>query len=432
GDEKREQLQRIYGTAFFTKQDLDGYLQKLEEAKKRDHRKLGVHLDLFSIHPEVGAGLIHWHPKGATVRNIIESFWKEQHVRHGYKLVITPHIASEEIYRISGHLEKYSDLMYSPMDIEGNPYRVKPMNCPNHIMIYKTRLHSYRELPLRIAELGTVYRYEKSGVLHGLMRVRGFTIDDAHIFCTEDLLEEEMISIFRFTTGFLKTFGFNEFETFLATRPVDFVGDESTWQKATGALKRAMEKTGHPYEIDEGGGAFYGPKIDLKIKDCLGRAWQCATIQFDFNLPERFNVLYRDEKGADRKVVMIHRALLGSVERFFGVLVEHYGGVFPLWLAPVQACVLSITEKQQEYAGNVAKYLADKKIRTDLDTRNETLNYKIREATESKISYILIVGEKEKEAGKISVRTLAGKNLGQTTLDDFIKSDSFFAPDDIK
>ncbi len=419
GDEKKEQLQRIYGTAFFTEEELEEYLKKLEEAKKRDHRKLGTQLNLFSIHEEVGSGLIHWHPKAAIVRNIIETYWKEQHLRNGYQIVYTPHIASEEIYRISGHLEKYSELMYSSMDIEGKPYRVKPMNCPNHIMIYKTQLHSYRELPIRLAELGTVYRYEKSGVLHGLLRVRGFTIDDAHIFCTPEQLEQEMLNVFNFTVRFLKTFGFTEFETYLATQPTDFVGTQENWDRATNSLKNAMEKTGHPYKIDEGGGAFYGPKIDLKIKDVLGRAWQCATIQFDFNLPQRFNVTYRDEDGKDKQVVMIHRALLGSIERFFGVLIEHYGGNFPLWLAPVQVSVINITDEQKDYSEEVHKKLIDEGIRSELNTKNERLNYKIREATLNKIPYIVVVGQKEKQEKKISVRTSNDKTLKTLTIEEF-------------
>jgi len=420
GDEKREQLQRIYGTAFFTKEELEEYLKKLEEAKNRDHRKLGSQLDLFSIHEEVGSGLIHWHPKGAIIRNIIESYWKEEHLKNGYQIVYTPHIASEEIYRISGHLEKYSDMMYSSMDIEGKPYRVKPMNCPNHIMIYKSQLHSYRELPIRLAELGTVYRYEKSGVLHGLMRVRGFTIDDAHIFCTPEQLEQEMLNIFDFTVKFLRTFGFNEFETYLATQPKDFVGTQENWDIATSSLRNAMEKTGHPYKIDEGGGAFYGPKIDLKIKDVLGRAWQCATIQFDFNLPQRFDVTYRDEDGKDKQVVMIHRALLGSIERFFGVLIEHYAGVFPLWLAPVQVVVINITDEQKEYATEIHKKLLNAGIRSELNIKNERLNYKIREATLSKIPYMLVVGKKENDENRISIRTLTDKNLQSMTVDEFL------------
>jgi threonyl-tRNA synthetase len=420
GSEKREQLQRIYGTAFFTRGELDEYLNKLEEAKKRDHRRLGAQLGLFSVHEEVGGGLIHWHPNGAVVRDAIENFWKEQHSKNGYQMVYTPHIASEEIYRISGHLAKYAELMYSPMDIDGKPFRVKPMNCPGHIMIYKSRLHSYRELPLRLAELGTVYRREKSGVLHGLMRVRGFTIDDAHIFCMSEQLEEEMLRVFDFTVKFLKTFGFSEYEIYLATKPEECVGADADWEKATASLKNAIEKTGYKYEIDEGGGAFYGPKIDLKIKDVLGRPWQCATIQFDFNLPKQFDVTYRAADGKDVQAVMIHRALLGSLERFFGVLIEHYAGAFPAWLAPVQAVVLPVSEKQSDYATKVTEALAAEGLRVKNDSSNGTLGYRIREATVNKVPYILVAGEKEKQSGKIAVRSRDGKDLGQMDIGVFI------------
>jgi len=420
GDEKREQLQRIYGTVFPTKEELADYLNKLEEAKKRDHRKLGVQLDLFSTHEQVGAGLVHWHPKGTIIRNIIENLWKEEHTKHGYQLVSTPHIASEEIYKTSGHLEKYSDMIYSPMDIDGRPFRVKPMNCPNHIMIYKTKLHSYRELPVRYAELGTVYRYEKSGVLHGLLRVRGFTIDDAHIFCKLDQLEQEMLNIFDFTIKFLQTFGFREYDIYLATKPEKFVGSEENWAKAIDSLKNAMEKTKYPYRIDEGGGAFYGPKVDIKIKDVLGRAWQCSTIQFDFNLAERFDITYRDESGKDERGFMIHRALLGSMERFFGVLIEHYAGAFPLWLSPVQVVVINISESQKDYAENVTVSLKNEGIRAESDLSNERLNYKIREATVNKIPYIVIVGDKEKQSRKVSARH-SGRDIGQFELNEFIE-----------
>lgn len=420
GSEKREQLQRIYGTIFFAKEELLAYLAKLEEAKKRDHRKLGQQLDLFSIHDEVGSGLIHWHPKGATTRIIIEDFWKKEHVKNGYDIVITPHIANEHIYQISGHLQTYSEYIYSPMDIDGTPYRVKPMNCPNHIMIYKTKLHSYRELPLRLAELGPVYRYEKSGVLHGLLRVRGFTIDDAHIFCRQEQLQDEMLKVFNFSIKFLKAFGFNNFEIFLATKPEKFVGNEETWKIATEALRNALEKTGYKYTIDEGGGAFYGPKIDLKIKDVLGRTWQCSTIQFDFNLPERFDVTYRDETGKDDRVVMIHRALLGSIERFFGLLIEHYGGRFPLWLAPVQVAVASINDKQEAYADEIQNFLKDNDIRTTINKSNDTISYKVRDFTLQKIPYIVVVGDKEVENKTISVRTVPGENLNSLKPDEFL------------
>lgn len=402
GSEKNKMLQRIYGTVFPTKVELDEYLKKQEEVKKRDHRVLGKSLDLFSIHEEVGAGLIHWHPKGAIVREILEDFWKKEHIKNGYQIVYTPHIASEEIYKISGHLEKYSELIYSSMDIDGNPFRVKPMNCPGHILIFKTKLHSYRELPIRFAEMGAVYRHELSGVLHGLMRVRGFTIDDAHIFCTKEQIEYEIISVFNFTINFLKKFGFSEFEIFFATRPEKYVGEIEKWDLATESLKKAFEKTGYKYEIDKGGGAFYGPKIDLKVKDVLGRFWQCSTIQFDFNLPERFNITFRNKDGKDEKVMMVHRAIFGSLERFFGILIEHYGGAFPFWLAPVQIKILPITDAQIEYAQKVKNELGD--LRIEIDSRNEKLNYKIREAQMEKIPYLIVVGEKEKNTQTIAVR----------------------------
>ncbi|MBN1383936.1 MAG: threonine--tRNA ligase [Elusimicrobia bacterium] len=404
GSEKNKMLQRIYGTVFNTKEELNEYLKKQEEAKKRDHRLLGKSLDLFSIHEEVGAGLIHWHPKGALIRQIIERFWEQQHIKNGYKIVYTPHIASEEIYKISGHLEKYSEMIYSPMDIDGKPFRVRPMNCPGHILIYKSKLHSYREMPVRLAEMGTVYRRELSGVLHGLLRVRGFTIDDAHIFCTKEQVEDEIISVFNFTINFLKEFGFKKFEIALSTRPEKFVGEIEKWDMATESLKRVLEKTGYKYKIDEGGGAFYGPKISIEIEDVLGRYWQCSTIQFDFNLPERFDITFRNSAGKDEKVIMIHRAVFGSLERFFGVLIEHYGGAFPLWLAPVQVRVLPITEKQSEYAQKIKNDLTDKGFRAEIDLRNEKLNYKIREAQMEKIPYTIILGEKEQNSESVSVR----------------------------
>ena len=428
GDENNKMLQRIYGTAFETQKELDEYLNKLEEAKRRDHRRLGTELDLYSIHDEVGAGLIHWHPKGAIVRKIIEDFWKEEHIKNGYKLVNTPHIASEVIYKISGHLEKFSDMMYSPMDIEGKPFRVKPMSCPNHIMIYKTRLHSYRELPLRFAEMGTVYRFEKSGVLHGLFRVRGFTIDDAHIFCREEQLEEEMLKIFRFTMKFLNTFGFSEYEIYLATKPEKYVGRDEIWEKATNTLKLALEKTGSGYKVDSGGGAFYGPKVDIKVKDSIGRLWQCSTIQFDFNLPERFEINFRDESGRDKRVVMIHRALLGSLERFFGILIENYGGAFPVWLSPVQAKILTITNKQDDYAVSLSKKLEDFNIRVENDLRNEKIGAKVRDATLEKVPYMIIIGEKEVKENKITVRKRTGEDLGSMEFSKFLS----LINDDIK
>ncbi|MFH1541106.1 MAG: threonine--tRNA ligase [Elusimicrobiota bacterium] len=413
GNEKNKMLQRIYGTVFSAEEELTQYLKKLEEAKKRDHRVLGKSLDLFSMHEEIGAGLVHWHPKGAIVRQILEDFWKKEHSKNDYQIVYTPHIASEEIYKISGHLEKYSDMIYSPMDIDGKPFRVKPMNCPGHILIFKTKLHSYKELPIRFAEMGAVYRHELSGVLHGLMRVRGFTIDDAHIFCTKEQVKDEIVSIFNFTINFLKKFGFSEFEIFLATRPEKYVGEIEKWDLATTSLKETLEKTGYKYEIDEGGGAFYGPKIDLKVKDVLGRSWQCSTIQFDFNLPERFGITFRNSEGKDEKVIMVHRAIFGSLERFFGVLIEHYGGAFPFWLAPVQIKILPIADAQIEYAKKVKNGLGN--LRIEIDARNEKLNYKIREAQMEKVPYLLILGEKEQSSNKVAVRLYGEKET--TTMD---------------
>lgn len=420
GSEKNQMLQRIYGTAFHAKNALDDYLRKIEEAKQRDHRKLGKDLDLFSIHEEIGGGLVHWHPKGAMVRHLVEQAWKELHIQKGYQLVYTPHIASEEIYKISGHLENYAELMYAPMDIEGRPFRVKPMNCPGHIMIYKTRLHSYQELPLRLAELGTVYRFERSGVLHGLLRVRGFTIDDSHIFCTPEQLEQEILSVFDLSLNFLKSFGFNQFDIYLATRPEKAVGAVADWEKATQALRSALEKTGVAFEVDEGGGAFYGPKIDVKVKDCLGRPWQCSTVQFDFNLPERFDINFIGPEGTRRRPYMVHRALMGSVERFIGVLIEHYNGAFPLWLAPVQAVVLNVTEQESSYARGIHERLLAEGFRSELDLRNESISYKIRQHTMQKVPYMLIVGPKEAKENAVALRDRTKGDQGKQTIEQFI------------
>ncbi|MDR3049878.1 MAG: threonine--tRNA ligase [Elusimicrobiota bacterium] len=421
GDSNKEQLQRIYGTAFFTKEDLDAYLLKVEEAKKRDHRKLGKDLDFFSIHDEVGGGLVLWHPKGALARDIIEQYWKKFHLEHGYELLATPHIASEELYAISGHLQTYSENMYAPMEIEGKPYRIKPMNCPGHLMIYKTKLHSYRELPIRYAELGTVYRFEKSGVLHGLLRVRGFTQDDGHVIVAPEMLEEEMIRIFNMAIEMLKTFGFEEYEIYLATRPENkFVGEISDWEKAQASLKNALDKTGYKYEIDEGGGAFYGPKIDIKIKDSIGRAWQCSTIQFDFNLPERFDISYIDSSGKKARPYMLHRALLGSLERFFGVLLEHYAGALPLWLSPIQVTIANINEEQDEYCKNLLATLKAADIRVSYDDRNEKIGHKIREIAMQKIPYIAVIGNKEKEINCAAIRARGNKDLGVMKIEDFV------------
>ncbi len=412
GNEKNKMLQRIYGTSFPSKKELEEHLDKLEEAKKRDHRRLGKELDLFSIDEEVGSGLINWHPKGALVRYIIENFWREEHYKNGYQLVYSPHIAKTDLWRTSGHIDFYKDNMYSPMDVEGFSYIVKPMNCPFHIKMYKGRLKSYRELPIRWAELGTVYRYERSGVLHGLLRVRGFTQDDAHIFCRPDQLNSEIERVLNFTLYMLRSFGFNEFDVYLSTRPEEYVGSILKWEKATDALKGALDKAELKFEIDPGAGVFYGPKIDVKIKDSLERTWQCSTIQVDFNLPERFDVAYIGDDGYQHRPIMIHRALLGSLERFFGCLIEHYAGAFPVWLAPVQARVMTITDKQNDYAGKIIKNLLESDIRGEADYRNEKIGFKIREAQMEKIPYMLIAGNKEVESNTVSVRKRGGTDMG--------------------
>lgn len=422
GDEKRERLQRIYGTTFFTQEELDKYLYLLEEAKKRDHRKLGVELDLFSMHERAGAGLIYWHPKGSRIRKVIEDFWEEEHLKNGYELVDIPHIARIDLWQTSGHVDFYQEYMYSPMDIEGQKYIIKPMNCPGHILIYKTKVRSYRDLPIRWAELGTVYRYERSGVLHGLMRVRGFTQDDAHIFCRPEQLEDEIVGVIKFVLFMLNTFGFSDYDVALSTRPEKYVGTLESWQKAESALKKALEKVKLAYAVNPGEGVFYGPKIDIKIKDSLGRAWQCSTIQVDFNLPERFDMTFIDISGQRRRPIMIHRALLGSLERFFGVLIEHYGGAFPVWLAPVQATVLTITDSQKEYGQKVYNLLKEKSIRVEADFANEKIDKKIREAQIQKIPYMLVIGKREAEAETVAVRRRDQKDLGPVKVDPFIEN----------
>jgi len=419
GDEKRPMLQRLYGTAFYDAKELKKYLFQLEEAKKRDHRKLGKELELFAISDLVGPGLILWLPKGALVRRVIEDYWKDEHYRNGYELLYTPHIAKREMWATSGHLDFYVDDMFSPMEVEEVSYQIKPMNCPFHIGIYKTRKRSYREFPIRWCELGTVYRFERTGALQGLMRVRGFTQDDAHIFCLPEQLEEEIFNIIDLNLHILKTFGFSEYDVFLSTRPEKYVGSDENWQKATDALKMALEKKGLSYTVDPGEGVFYGPKIDIKIKDVLGRAWQCSTIQVDFNLPERFQLAYTAEDSRDHQPIMIHRALMGSLERFFGVLIEHYAGAFPLWMAPVQAKVLNITDAQLDYAEKVYQELRQANVRVEQDTRNEKLNYKIREAQLAKIPYMVIVGDKEKDTNTVTVRLRDGKNLEPMSVSDF-------------
>jgi len=420
GDEKRRMLTRIYGTAFADKQGLQHYLTRLEEARKRDHRKLGKQLGLFTIQDQIGPGLILWQPRGAQLRRLIEDYWKDEHYRNGYQLLYTPHIARQDLWKTSGHLDFYSENMYSAMEIDEVLYQLKPMNCPFHIGIYNADKHSYREFPIRWCELGTVYRYERTGALHGLMRVRGFTQDDAHIFCRPDQLENEIFNIIDLNLHILKTFGFDQYDVYLSTRPEKYVGSDEHWELSTLALKQALEKKGLQYQIDSGEGVFYGPKIDIKIKDQLGRSWQCSTIQVDFNLPERFQMTYTGEDGGAHQPIMIHRALMGSLERFIGVLIEHYAGAFPLWLSPEQARIMNITDDQSGYCEQVYTQLRARGIRVEKDVRNEKLNYKIREAQLMKIPYMLIVGEREKEEGTITVRKKDGQNLPAMTVDAFI------------
>jgi len=419
GDEKRDVLQRIYGTAFYDKKDLKKHLDALEEAKRRDHRKLGKELELFTIQDEIGPGLILWQPKGAQLRRLIEDFWKDEHYKHDYELLYTPHIARQDLWKTSGHLDFYSENMYSSMDIDEVQYQLKPMNCPFHIGIYNSRKWSYRELPIRWCELGTVYRYERAGALHGLLRVRGFTQDDAHIFCRPDQLEDEIFNILDLNLHILKSFGFEDYDIYLSTRPEKSVGSDVNWERATEALKRALEKKGLGFMIDPGEGVFYGPKIDIKIKDQLGRSWQCSTIQVDFNLPERFKMGYTGADNTDHQPIMIHRALMGSLERFIGVLIEHYAGAFPIWFAPVQARILNITDDQAAYGEMVFKELRKAGIRIEKDLRNEKLNYKIREAQVAKIPYMLIIGDKEMADNTVTVRLRNGENLSPMAISQF-------------
>jgi threonyl-tRNA synthetase len=422
GSEKNKMLQRIYGTAFPKASQLNEYLKMLEEAEKRDHRRLGKELDLFSFDEEVGPGLVLWHPKGARVRMHIEDFWRKEHLKNGYEIVYTPHIGRGQLWETSGHLGFYNESMYSAMDVDGQDFYAKPMNCPFHIAIYKSRLHSYRDLPYRWAELGTVYRYEKSGVLHGLLRVRGFTQDDAHIFCAPEQMPAEIRRVLRFCLYMLNAFGFSEYKIYISTKPKDkYVGDENMWAEATKALKEAVAAEGLECDVDEGGGAFYGPKIDIKIKDALNREWQCSTIQFDFNEPERFDMTYVAPDGSKHRPYMIHRALLGSIERFFGVLLEHYAGAFPVWLAPVQARIIPILEKHHEFAEEVAAKLRDKDVDVEIDTRNEKIGFKIRGAQLEKIPYMLVIGDKEVENKAVAVRSRKDGDLGSMDVDAFVE-----------
>ena len=420
GKERNPMLQRIYGISYPDPKQLEEQIKRVEEAKKRDHRRLGKELDLFGIYPESGAGLVVWHPKGACIRRIIEEFWIREHYQNGYELIYSPHIARLKLWEISGHTDFYQENMYAPMKIEEEEYEIRPMNCPYHILVYKSKIRSYRELPLRWAELGTVYRYERSGVLHGLLRVRGFTQDDAHIFCRPDQLEDEVLRLLDFTFFMLKSFGFDQYDIYLSTRPEKAIGDVGDWDKATAALRKSLEKRELAFEVDEGGGAFYGPKIDIKIKDLLGRPWQCTTIQFDFNLAHRFDLSFVGQDGGEHSPFLIHRALLGSLERFFGVLIEHYAGAFPLWLSPVQARVMPITDEQNLYSAEIKNRLQKEGFRTELDDRSEKINYKIREAEKEKIPYMFILGKKEVQNKSVSVRKHKQGDLGQFNLDEIV------------
>ena len=420
GNEENPMLQRIYGTAWEKPEELKAYTRLLAEAKKRDHRKLGKELALFSSVDEVGSGLILWHPKGAKIRKIMENFWSEEHEKAGYDFVYTPHIGKAKLWEKSGHLGFYKENMYAPIDIDGQQYYLKPMNCPFHVHIYKSQMRSYRDLPMRFAEMGTVYRYERSGVLHGLLRVRGFTQDDAHHFCTPEQMPDEIDFVLDFCLHILRSFGFEDFKAYLGTLPEKAVGEESRWRAAEAALKGSLDRSGLDYEIDEGGGAFYGPKIDLKVKDAIGREWQLSTNQFDFNLPERFDMKYIAKDGQQHRPYMVHRALMGSMERFFGILIEHYGGAFPTWLAPIQAMAIPIADRHLEYAQTVVEKLKAAGIRSQLDSRSERMNAKIRDAQKQKVPYMLIIGDQEMESDQVSLRLRSGENPGPMPLEDFI------------
>ncbi|MFN8526114.1 MAG: threonine--tRNA ligase [Chloroflexota bacterium] len=420
GDEKRPMLQRIYGTAWHSQEDLDQYLWRLEEARKRDHRLLGRELDLFSISEDVGPGLILWHPKGAAIRVEAEDFSRRAHLANGYEWVFTPHVGRSRLWETSGHLGFYKENMYSSMDVEGDEYYVKPMNCPFHIQIYRSHLRSYRELPKRYAEFGAVYRFERSGVLHGLTRVRGFTQDDAHIFCRDDQVEDEIGRALDFSMYVLRSFGLSDFTAYVSTRPEKYVGDPATWDRATEALKRATEAQGVPYEVDEGGGAFYGPKVDLKVRDALNREWQLSTVQFDFNEPERFGLEYIGEDGQPHRPFMVHRALFGSMERFFGILIEHYAGAFPLWLAPLQVVLVPIADRHAEYAEQAAAELRAEGFRVEVDARRERMQNKIRQAETQRVPYILVMGDRDVEGGTVSVRARGEGDLGAMARADFL------------
>jgi threonyl-tRNA synthetase len=424
GDERRPMLQRIYGTAWETPEDLQAYLSWREEVERRDHRRLIKELDLISFHEEGGAGLAYWHPKGGRIRQIIEDHWRARHREGGYEIVYTPHIGRAQLWERSGHLQFYKENMYAPIEIEGVQYYLKPMNCPFHILIYKSRTHSYRDLPLRWAELGTVYRFERSGVLHGLLRVRGFTQDDAHIFCTPEQIEDEILGVLDFSLSLLRDFGFTEYQIELSVRdprtPEKYAGSNERWEQAERSLVKALEARNLPYKRMEGEAVFYGPKIDIKIQDALGRAWQCTTIQFDFNVPERFDLTFRDRDGQERRPYLVHRALLGSMERFFGVLVEHYGGAFPVWLAPVQAVVIPIADRHVDYAWEVARRLSAAGLRVEVNDSSDRMQAKIRDAQMEKIPYMLIVGDREMQNGEVNLRRRDGEVPGAMSVDAFI------------
>ena len=422
GDEHLPMLQRIYGVAFATKAALTEHLKKLDDAAKRDHRKLGRELGLFSIHEEAGPGLVHWHPKGAVIRRVIEDFWKDEHIKRDYDIVYTPHIAKLDLWRTSGHWEFYRDYLYAPMKVEGQEYIIKPMNCLGHILIYKTKLRSYRELPLRYAELGTVYRYERSGVLHGLSRVRGFTQDDAHIFCRFDQLEDEIVGVLDLARFMVDTFGFTNYQILLSTRPEKYAGTIQVWEEATETLSQALARLELDYVVDPGEGVFYGPKIDIKFKDVLGRGWQGPTIQVDFNLPQRFNVTYIGEDGQEHLVAMVHRTVLGSMERFLASLIEHYGGAFPVWLAPVQVVVIPVADRNLDYAHKLEAELKSESVRIKVDARSERINLKIRQAQLDKIPYMLVVGDKEVASSTVSVRLRSGEQVSSLSLASFKKT----------
>jgi len=425
GDEKNPQLQRIYGTSFFSKKDLDDFINKQEEAKKRDHRVLGQQLDLFSIQELAGPGLIFWHPKGGIIRKEMEEWMRSEYLKRGYSLVYTPHVARRQLWQTSGHEGYYAQNMFDVMELDDAEYRMKPMNCPFHILIYKDSLKSYRDLPVRLGELGTVYRYERSGVMHGLLRVRGFTQDDAHIFCTPEQIEKEIADCVEFARDVLKDFGFDKFQTELSTwNPTDrrnFVGSDEQWNKATASLEKVLKELNIEYTTIPGEAAFYGPKIDIKLVDAIGRLWQLSTVQFDFNLPQRFGLEYVAEDGSRKQPVMVHRALYGSVERFFGVLIEHYAGAFPVWLSPVQAVMIPISERHAEYASKVAAQLKAVGVRVHVDARNEKMNAKIREHAMQKVPFLLVMGDKEAEAGKVNVRTRGKEKTEDMPASEFVE-----------